>query len=81
MFDHDALLEYLSSPEGINKIIVGIIIVAAINAIFITCSIRSTYGAAKKEQDRLKTQQDKIDKLAPKLKKVDDTIKTLKKDT
>ena len=66
MFDHDALLEYLSSPEGINKIIVGIIIVGAINAIFITYSVRSTYGAAKKEKDRRMMQQEKIDKLSPK---------------
>ena len=66
MFDQDALLEYLSSPEGINKIIVGIIIVGAINAIFITYSVRSTYGAVKKEKDRLVMQQEKIDKLSPK---------------
>jgi len=66
MFDQDALLEYLSSPEGINKIIVGIILVGAINAIFITYSVRSTYGAAKKEKDRLMKQQEKIDKLSPK---------------
>ena len=66
MFNQDALLEYLSSPEGINKIIVGIIIVGAINAIFITFSVRSTYGAAKKEKDRLMKQQEKIDKLSPK---------------
>ena len=66
MFDQDALLEYLSSPEGINKIIVGIIIVGAINTIFITYSVRSTYGAAKKEKDRLMKQQEKIDKLSPK---------------
>ena len=66
MLDQKALLEYLSSPEGINKIIVGIIIVGAINAIFITYSVRSTYGAAKKEKDRLMMQQTKIDKLSPK---------------
>ena len=66
MFDQDALLEYLSSPEGINKIIVGIIIVGAINAIFITYSVRSTYGAAIKEKHRLVMQQEKIDKLSPK---------------
>ena len=66
MFDQDALLVYLSSPEGINKIIVGIIIVGAINAIFITYSVRSTYGIAKKEKDRLMMQQEKIDKLSPK---------------
>ena len=66
MFDQDTLLEYLSSPEGINKIIVGIIIVGAINAIFITYSVRTTYGAAKKEKDRLMMQQEKIDKLSPK---------------
>ena len=66
MFDQDALLEYLSSPEGINKIIVGIIIIGAINSIFITYSVRSTYGAAKKEKDRVIIQQQKIDKLSPK---------------
>ena len=65
MFNQQALLEYLSSPEGLNKIIVGIILVGAINAIFITYSIRSTYGAAKKEREKLKIQQAKIDKLFP----------------
>ena len=35
--------------EGINKIIVGIILVGAINVIFITYSIRNTYGIAKNE--------------------------------
>tara|TARA_B100000214_G_scaffold375134_1_gene360206 strand:+ start:2266 stop:2460 length:195 start_codon:yes stop_codon:yes gene_type:complete len=62
----DSLLEFLSSPEGINKIIIGIIIVGAINAIFITYSVRSTYGMAKKEREKLKVQKEKIDKLAPK---------------
>ena len=66
MFDQDALLEYLSSPEGINKIIVGIIIIGAINAIFITYSVRNTFGAAQKEKDRLRVQQEKINKLSPK---------------
>ena len=68
MFDQDALLEFLSSTEGINKIIVGIIIIGAINSIFITYSVMSTYGAAKKEKDRLIRQQEKIDKLSPKKK-------------
>ena len=66
MFNQEFLLEYLSSPEGINKIIVGIIIIGAFNAIFITYSVRSTYGAAKKEKDRLMMQQEKINKLSPK---------------
>ena len=66
MFNQDAFLEYLGSPEGINQIIVGIIIVGAINAIFITYSVRSTYGSAKKEKDRFRIQQEKIDKLSPK---------------
>ena len=66
MFDQEALLVYLSSPEGINKIIVGIILVGAINVIFLTYSVRSTYGAAKKESEKLKMQQAKIDKLSPK---------------
>ena len=66
MFDQGALFEYLSSPEGINKITIGIILVGAINAIFITYSVRRTYGAAKKEREQLKIQQAKIDKLSPK---------------
>ena len=66
MFKQEALLEYLSSPEGINKIIVGIILVGAINAIFITYGVRSTYGADKKEREQLKIQKAKIDKLSPK---------------
>ena len=65
MLNQDALLEYLSSPEGINKIIVGIIIVGALNAIFISYSVSSTYGAAKIEREKLKIQQAKIDKLSP----------------
>ena len=64
MFNQDALLEYLSSPEGINTIIVGIILVGAINLTFITHSVRSTYGAAKTEIEKLKIQQAKIDKLS-----------------
>ena len=66
MFDQEALLNYLSSPEGINKIIFGIILVGVINAIFITYSVRSIYGAVKKESEKLKIQQAKIDKLSPK---------------
>ena len=66
MFDQEALLEYLSSPEGINKIILGIILVGAINAIFIIYSVRTIYGAAKNEKEKLKIQLAKIDKLSPK---------------
>ncbi len=66
MFDQEALLEYLSSPEGGNQIVIGIIFLGAINAIFITYSVRSTYGVAKKEKEKLKIQQAKIDKLSPK---------------
>ena len=66
MFDQEALLEYLSSPEGINKIIFGIILVGALNAIFITYSVRSIYGTVKKEREKLAIQQAKIDKLTPK---------------
>tara|TARA_B100000212_G_C27192318_1_gene455195 strand:- start:404 stop:610 length:207 start_codon:yes stop_codon:yes gene_type:complete len=65
MVDQQALLDYLSSSEGINTIIAGIIIIGAINAIFITFSVRSTYGAVKKEKDRRVMQQKKIDKLYP----------------
>ena len=66
MFDQQALLDYLSSPEGINTIILGIIIIGALNAIFITFSVRSTFGAVKKEKDRHVMQQEKIGKLYPK---------------
>ena len=66
MFDQEVLLDYLTSPEGINQIIIGIILVGAINAIFITYSVRSTYGAAKKEKQKLIIQQAKIHKLSPK---------------
>ena len=66
MLNTDALLEYLSSPEGINKIIVGIILVAAMNVIVIIYSVKSTYGMAEKEREKLKIQQAKIDKLSPK---------------
>ena len=65
MFNQELLLEYLSSPEGINKIIIEIIIVGAINAIFITFSVRSTSGAAKIKKEKLKNQQAKIDRLSP----------------
>ena len=65
MFNIYALLEYLSSPVGLNKIIFGIIVVVAINIIFIIYSVRSTYGMAKIEREKLKNQQSKIDKLSP----------------
>ena len=68
MFDTESLLEYLSSPDGINKIIIGIILIGALNAIFITYTVRSTFGAAKKETEKLKFQQAKIDQLSPKKK-------------
>ena len=68
MFNTDSLFEYLSSPEGMNKIVVWIIIVGAINAIFITYSVRATYGMAKKEREKQRIQQAKIDKLYPKKK-------------
>ena len=40
--------------------------VGAINVIFITYSVRSTYGMAKDEREKLKIQQANIDKLSPK---------------
>ena len=68
MFDQQALLECLESLEGTNKIVVGIILIGAINAIFITYSVRTTYGAVKNEREKLKIQQSKINKLSPKPK-------------
>jgi mannose/fructose/N-acetylgalactosamine-specific phosphotransferase system component IID len=66
MFDQEPMLEYSSSPERINKIIFGIILLGAINAISITHSIRTTYGAAKKQREKPKIQQATIDKLCSK---------------
>ena len=43
MFNINTLLDYLSSSEGINKIIIGIIAVGSINVIFITYSVMNTY--------------------------------------
>ena len=51
---------------GINKIIVGIILLGALNVIFITYSVRNTYGAITIERENLKIQKAKIDKLFPK---------------
>ncbi len=51
---------------GINKIIVGIILLGALNVIFIIYSVRNTYRLAKKEREKLKSQKAKIDKLYPK---------------
>ena len=39
MVNIDVWLEYLSSPDGINKIILGILAVISINAIFIISSV------------------------------------------
>ena len=66
MFNTDSLLEYLSSPVGINKIILAIILLGALNVIFIIYSVRNTYRLAKKEREKLKSQKAKIDKLYPK---------------
>ncbi len=49
MFKIYALSEYLSFPAGLNKIIFGIIVVRAINKIFIIYSVRSPYGMPKIE--------------------------------
>ena len=50
MFDQEAFLKCWSSPVGVNVMFVGIILIGDINAIFITCSVRTTYGAAIKER-------------------------------
>ena len=51
---------------GINKIIVGIILLGALNVIFIIYSLRNTYRLAKKERQKIKSQKSKIDKFYPK---------------
>ena len=54
-FDQEALLDYLSSPEGLNKTIVGIILVVAISVNFINDSLMSTYGTVKKKEKTKKS--------------------------
>ena len=66
MFNTDALLEYLNLPERINRIVVAIILVGAINAIFITYSLTTTYAMIKKDIKKLKIQKAKIYKLSSK---------------
>tara|TARA_B100000965_G_C19197810_1_gene586017 strand:+ start:351 stop:557 length:207 start_codon:yes stop_codon:yes gene_type:complete len=66
MFPSGTIFEYLSSQEGINKIILAIIICGSINAIFIIYSVRTTYGIVKKDRENLAIQQAKIDRLYPK---------------
>tara|TARA_Y100001968_G_scaffold35743_1_gene27360 strand:+ start:638 stop:820 length:183 start_codon:yes stop_codon:yes gene_type:complete len=52
---------------GINKIILGIILLAALKVSFITYNVRNNYEIAKKEREKLKIQRAKIDKLTPKI--------------
>tara|TARA_Y100001968_G_C19119544_1_gene601314 strand:+ start:460 stop:717 length:258 start_codon:yes stop_codon:yes gene_type:complete len=77
MFDQEALLGHPSSPEGINKIILGIILLGAFNAIFIIYSVRFIYGVAKKEREKLKIQQARIYKLFPNRNRIYASWKTI----
>ena len=65
MLDKEFLLEYLNSSQGMQKIILGIILIGIFNTIFISYTVRRTYGAAKKERQKFKLQKAKIDKLSP----------------
>ena len=66
MYLQDSLLESFSSSEGINLIILGIILAGAFNVIFITYSVRSwsTYRVAKIGREKLKILRVRIDKLS-----------------
>jgi len=64
MFNIDALLEDLGSSEGIKKIIVRIILVEAIDAIFIIYSMKNTINYKKNWRNKIS--KTKIDKLSPK---------------
>ena len=77
MFFTDAQLEYLSSPAGIDIIILAIIIFASINVIFIAYSVRNTYGLEKEEREKQIIQRMKIDKLSPKMSSKDSAIDTM----
>jgi len=57
MLNQNSLLQYLSALEGVIKIVVVIIIIGAINTIFIAYSVRRNNGAAKKEKARHMIQQ------------------------
>ena len=62
----DSILEYLSSSEGLNTIVLIIIIFGTINAIFITYSVRNSFYKAKEENNKRKIQQEKLNRLYPK---------------
>ena len=69
MYQDNELLEYLNTPQGINLVVILIIIIFIINAIFISYSINSykdRINKIRKSALKLKDQKEKISKLYPK---------------
>ena len=65
LYNSDSIIEYLSSPNGLNTIVLIIILFGAINAIFITYSVRINLNRLKEENNKRRIQQEKLDKLYP----------------
>tara|TARA_Y100001968_G_scaffold332642_1_gene391642 strand:- start:2400 stop:2624 length:225 start_codon:yes stop_codon:yes gene_type:complete len=61
----ESIFEYLSSPEGLNKIVLVIILFAGINSIFIFYALRKSIDQIKEENKKRKIQKNKIDRLYP----------------
>ena len=64
-YNLDLIIEYLSSPAGLNKIVLLIIIFAAINAFFILYAFRNSVVKVIEENKKGKIQKEKIDRLYP----------------
>ena len=54
MFITHAFLEYFNSPEGLNRILLILLVVGGVNVIFITFSFKIIYGVATQEREKQK---------------------------
>tara|TARA_Y100001968_G_scaffold327318_1_gene372077 strand:+ start:324 stop:545 length:222 start_codon:yes stop_codon:yes gene_type:complete len=71
-YKSDSIIEYFSSPEGLNNIVLVIIIFGAINAIFIAYALRNNFVQIKEQNQKRKLQKEKIDRLFPSPSSKDD---------
>tara|TARA_Y100001968_G_C18830028_1_gene468663 strand:+ start:35 stop:244 length:210 start_codon:yes stop_codon:yes gene_type:complete len=65
-YDSDLLVEYLSSPSGLEKIVLVIILLAIVNVIFVFYAVKNSFGRIKEETKKRKIQKEKLDRLSPK---------------
>ncbi|WP_320663939.1 hypothetical protein [Prochlorococcus sp. MIT 1223] len=61
----DSITEYLSSPAGLNTVVLVIVLFGAINSIFIAYAVRNSFGKIKDEEKKRKMQEAKINRLFP----------------